>query len=159
MRIASGAEALVARVLTVDGVAGFGFTLNFEAIVAREMAAWDALAKTRGVPFHGLFGSRTRERVDVVAAGANVIDPFEGATLEEIRQRAWAAQSVAFLAPHAHPWEISYCAAIAATVPGDARVAIRAEPIPRAVPVSDAPGLDIDWSAEPGFGSLRWFAG
>ena len=45
LRIASGAEALVARVLAADGTAGYGFTLNLDAGVARDMAAWDALAR------------------------------------------------------------------------------------------------------------------
>ena len=42
MRLASGEEALVARVLTKDGRAGFGFSLSLDATEARHMAEWDA---------------------------------------------------------------------------------------------------------------------
>jgi len=158
MRLASGAEALVARVRTVEGVAGFGFTLNFEAIVAREMAAWDAAARTREVPFHALFGRKRRDRVAIGAVEGNAIDPFEGTPLEELRQRAAALASVALLAPNAHPWEIGYCAALAATLEGEVRIAMPSEPSARFVSVSDAPGVGIEWTIEPGFGSLRWIA-
>ena len=37
-----------------DGTAGFGFTLNLDAGVARDMAAWDALGRAKGVPLYGL---------------------------------------------------------------------------------------------------------
>ncbi len=45
MRLASGEEALVARVLTKDGKAGFGFSLALDATEARHMAEWDAGAR------------------------------------------------------------------------------------------------------------------
>ena len=45
MRLASGEEALVARVLTQDGKAGFGFSLALDATEARHMAEWDAGAR------------------------------------------------------------------------------------------------------------------
>jgi L-alanine-DL-glutamate epimerase-like enolase superfamily enzyme len=159
MRIASGEEALVARVLTAEGVAGFGFTLNFEAVVAREMAAWDALARTRGLPFHALFGRKARELVEITNEERNVIDPFEGASLEDLRARAARFDPVALLAPHAHAWEIGYCAALAATLDGDVRIAVRGAPMVRFVSIRDAPGIGIDWAAEPAFGSLRWVCG
>ena len=157
MRLASGEEALVARALTADGGIGFGFTLNFEAIVAREMAAWDAAARARAVPFHALFGEKKRERVEIAAAQAGAIDPFSGEPLEELRRRALASPSIALLAPHAHPWELSYCAALAATLAGDVRIAVSG-PCASFVTVLNAPGIVIDWSVEPGFRCLRWVA-
>lgn len=42
MRLASGHEALVARVLRDDGGAGFGFSLRLDATEARHMAEWHA---------------------------------------------------------------------------------------------------------------------
>jgi len=157
MRIASGSEALVARVWTIDGVAGLGFTLNFEAVVAREMAAWDALARIRKTPFYALFGSKARARVEIVDAHATILDPFEGLPLEEVRRRATAYESVALRAPNTHAWEISYCTAIAASLPGDVRIAAPGAS-PAHASVSDAPGLAIDWSAEPAFERLRWLS-
>ena len=42
MRIATGEEALVARVLTTDGKAFFGFSLHLDGTEARHMAEWHA---------------------------------------------------------------------------------------------------------------------
>ena len=42
MRIASGEEVLVARVLAEDGAVGFGFSFRLEATEARHMAEWAA---------------------------------------------------------------------------------------------------------------------
>lgn len=42
MRIASGEEVLVARVLAEDGRAGFGFSFRLDATEARHMAEWAA---------------------------------------------------------------------------------------------------------------------
>ena len=56
LRVATGEEALVARVLAAGRTEGFGFTLNLDAGVARDMAAWDALGRAKGVPLHGLRG-------------------------------------------------------------------------------------------------------
>ena len=42
MRLASGHEALVARVLKDDGGIGFGFSLRLDATEARHMAEWHA---------------------------------------------------------------------------------------------------------------------
>lgn len=45
MRLASGHEALVARVLTGEGKPGFGFSLRLDATEARHMAEWAAGAR------------------------------------------------------------------------------------------------------------------
>jgi len=50
MRLASGDEVLVVRVLTRDGVAGYGFTFSENVAAARSMACWDAAAKAAGRP-------------------------------------------------------------------------------------------------------------
>ncbi len=42
MRLASGHEALVTRVLAADGKAGFGFSLQLDATQARHMALFEA---------------------------------------------------------------------------------------------------------------------
>ena len=41
MRLASGHEALVTRVLTDEGSTGFGFTLQLDATEARHMAIYE----------------------------------------------------------------------------------------------------------------------
>ena len=151
LRLASGAEALVARVLTVNGVAGCGFSFGAEAFPARDMAAWDAAARSRNVPLYGLFGTKTRERVAIVVSQGCGNNPFN-ALLEEVRA-GWKPE---FLAPNAHPWEVAYCAALLATLDGDAKITI-----PRAIgldtiSVADAPGIAIDWSLEPAFAAIRW---
>jgi hypothetical protein len=158
LRLRNGAEALVARVLTVDGVAGFGFSFGTEAFPARDMAAWDAAARARGVPLHALFGKRMRERAAIVLEQPGPhprIDPFVD-LLEEARSRAQADEIVTLFAPNAHSWELSYCAALAATLAGEVRIAVRVEPPAQSIIVSDAPGIDIDWLLEPGFAALRW---
>jgi len=60
MRLACGKEALVARVLAADGTAGYGFTLNEDAAVARDMAAWDALAQSLRQPLVRVLGGTPR---------------------------------------------------------------------------------------------------
>ena len=45
MRLASGHEALVARVLTHEGKTGFGFSFRLDAAEARHMAEWHAGAR------------------------------------------------------------------------------------------------------------------
>ena len=45
MRLASGQEVLVARVLTNAGKEGFGFSLRLDATDARHMAEWAAGAR------------------------------------------------------------------------------------------------------------------
>jgi hypothetical protein len=47
MRLASGQEVLVARVLTNEGNAGFGFSLRLDATEARHMAEWAAGARAQ----------------------------------------------------------------------------------------------------------------
>lgn len=42
MRLASGPEALVTRILAEDGKTGFGFSLQLDATAARHMAMFDA---------------------------------------------------------------------------------------------------------------------
>ncbi len=42
LRIASGEEALVARVVTQEGKTGFGFSFRLDATEARHMAEWNA---------------------------------------------------------------------------------------------------------------------
>ncbi len=42
MRLRSGHEALIARVLTKDGRSGFGFSMRLDATEARHMAEWHA---------------------------------------------------------------------------------------------------------------------
>jgi hypothetical protein len=42
LRLASGEEALITRVLAPDGRAGFGFSLRLDATQSRHMAEWNA---------------------------------------------------------------------------------------------------------------------
>jgi hypothetical protein len=42
MRLATGQEALVARVLTKEGKTGYGFSFRLDAAEARHMAEWHA---------------------------------------------------------------------------------------------------------------------
>ena len=181
LRIASGAEALVARVLAADGTAGFGFTLNLDAGVARDMAAWDALGRGKGVAFHSLLGGSYRKNISCVkdelpAISADWtalrkdildgrhellrIDPFAWGSVEQVSTIAAAAAAfdlgIALLAPNAHPWEVQYCAALAATIRGDdSRVIVRSAFSPEVL-VSENPGIDINWSLEPAFNKIQW---
>ena len=160
MRLRSGAEALVARVLTADGVAGYGFSLGLEAAPARDMAGWDALARSRGVPLYALFGKKLRERVEIESEnpeGTQRLDPFEQESLETVRLRAPTDRPCFLVAPHAHPWELAYCSALAGILPGKVRIAVSGKTAFQSIPVSDAPGIDIDWSLEPGFGVIQWY--
>jgi L-alanine-DL-glutamate epimerase-like enolase superfamily enzyme len=182
LRIASGAEALAARVLAADDTAGFGFTLNMDAGVARDMAAWDALARSRGVALHALLGGSYRAQVncvrdelpaiapdwtalrkDILASRHELlrIDPFAWGSVEMVQTIAAVAAafdlSIALLAPNAHPWEMQYCAALAATLKGeDTRIIVRSPPSLNSIPVSQNPGIGIDWSFEPAFSKIRW---
>ena len=51
------------------------------------------------------------------------IDPFAWGSVEMVQTIAAVAAAfdlgIALLAPNAHPWEIQYCAALAATLKGD----------------------------------------
>jgi L-alanine-DL-glutamate epimerase-like enolase superfamily enzyme len=182
LRLASGAEALAARVLLAGGTAGFGFTLNDDAGIARDMAAWDALARGKAVPLHALLGGSHRKTLriekdenpaispDWTALRKGIldnrfdllrIDPFAWGSVEMVQTIAAAANAfdlgIALLAPNAHPWEIQYCAALAATLRGDdARIILRSSPIEKTMPVKDQPGIGIDWSIEPGFSKIQW---
>ena len=151
LRLASGAEALVARVLTADGVAGFGFSFGPEAFPARDMAAWDAAARARNAPLYALFGKKRRDRVAVVQGQG--VSPFDR-RLEDVRSNA--AEKVDLLAPSAHKWELSYCAALAATLEGDVRIAVPNPVGFDSMPVSDAPGMAVKWLLEPAFAAMRW---
>ena len=181
VRLASGAEALVARVLARDGVVGFGFTLNMDAGVARDMAAWDALGRSKGVPLYGLLGGTHRRTVkcmqddtpsihpDWTALRKGIlenrydllrIDPFAWGSVEQVVTIAAVAQAfdlgIALLAPNAHPWEIQYCAALAATIKGeDTKIIVRSSSN-ELISVSELPGMGIDWSLEPSFSRVQW---
>lgn len=50
LRLSSGDEVLVVRVLTREGTAGFGFTLHEDVAAARRMACWDATARVARRP-------------------------------------------------------------------------------------------------------------
>jgi L-alanine-DL-glutamate epimerase-like enolase superfamily enzyme len=182
IRIAAGDEALLARILLADGGIGHGFTLNTEAAVARDMAAWDALGQGKGVPLYGLLGGSYRKKISVVKdelpaippdwtalrkdilAGRHEllrIDPFAWGSVEMVQTIAAVAAAfdlgIALLAPNAHPWEIQYCAALAATLKGeDTRIILRCTPASSAVPVSQKSGTGIDWSLEPAFSKIQW---
>ena len=180
IRLQSGREALVARVLAADGSAGFGFTLNDDAGVARDMAAWDAAARVRNEPLYALLGGARRTEVpllrdelpaiapdwDALRKGIRDnrwkplrLDPFAWGSLEKIHSIAAVAgnRGIALLAPNAHPWELAWCAMLAATRPvADAHVIVRMQPKEPALAVRDQPGAGIDWSLEPAFAAIPW---
>ena len=182
LRVVAGDEALVARVLTADGTAGFGFTLNLDAGAARDMAAWDALARAKGVPLYGLLGGSFRKKIKLVkdelpaiapdwtALRKDIldgrhellrIDPFAWGSVEMVQTIAAVANAfdlgIALLAPNAHPWELQYCAALAATLKGeDTRIVVRSAPSLSSIPVSEDRGMGIDWSVEHSFSKIQW---
>ena len=182
LRVGKGAEALVARVRIPDGTAGYGFTLNLEAAVARDMAAWDALGRSKGVALHALLGGSYRAKInclkdelpaippdwsalrkDILAGRHELlrIDPFAWGSVEMVQTIAAVAADfdlgIALLAPNAHPWEIQYCAALAATLrDDDTRIIVRGVLPFTSVAVSESPGVGIDWACEPGFADIRW---
>jgi L-alanine-DL-glutamate epimerase-like enolase superfamily enzyme len=184
LRVASGDEALVARVLAADGTAGFGFTLNLDAGVARDMAAWDALARAKGVPLYALLGGACRKQIkiskdespaiapDWTALRKDIldgrhellrIDPFAWGSVEMVQTIAAVANAfdlgIALLAPNAHPWELQYCAALAATLRGeDTRIILRKELLEKEMEISEIPGIGIDWSLEPSFSKIQWLS-
>jgi hypothetical protein len=67
-----------------------------------------------------------------------------------------AAAPAALFAPHAHPWEIAWCATLAASLPGATCVAVPGERPFEAAEVALEPGIGVDWSVEPAFASLAW---
>jgi hypothetical protein len=178
----AGAEALVARVLAADGTAGFGFTLNEDAAVARDMAAWDALGRSRGVALCGLLGGSYRKSISVAKDDLPAlspdwpafrkgvlgnrweilrIDPFAWGSVEAMQTLAASAAAfelgIALLAPNAHPWEIQYCASLLAAVKGDdSKVIVRSVLPFTSVPVLEVPGVGIDWATEAAFSEIRW---
>ncbi|MBI2753083.1 MAG: hypothetical protein HYX46_06165 [Betaproteobacteria bacterium] len=162
LRILSGAEALVARVLTTEGGAGYGFTLNLDAATARDMAVWDALARSRSVPLYALIGGCRRSSVAVESDGGRGtllrVDPFAVGSVEGVLTIAARAEgALALVAPNAHPWEIAYCAALAAAYAGsDVRIVSPAEPPFASIAVPEVPGVGVDWSLEPAFAAIRW---
>lgn len=175
----AGAEALVARVLLQDGTAGFGFSMDLDATVARDMAAWDGHAKAAGKPLWRMLGG-TRAEVPVMLDGEPAlapdwealhrgmvarryqlvrIDPFAWGALEKVQTIVAAAAKlgtpVALLAPNGHPWEIAWCAALA----GDGgTVIVRGEPSSPSYPLAADPGSGVDWTLGPAFGAIRWQA-
>jgi L-alanine-DL-glutamate epimerase-like enolase superfamily enzyme len=178
MRLSSGAEALAARVVAQGEVHGFGFSLELEPAVARDMAGWDAYARSRGAPLWRLLARRVSPRVplarddepalkpDWEAARRAMaekrhrllrVDPFAWGSLELVQTLAAAAAEfaipLALLAPSAHPWEIAWCAALAGR---DDRVIVRREPPAPFVESPDEPGSGVPWALEPTFGSIRW---
>ena len=56
MRLDTGHEALVARVLTEDGRTGFGFSLALDAAQARHMAEWHAGLRSEKPKIEPLLG-------------------------------------------------------------------------------------------------------
>ena len=182
MRLASGAEALVARVLTADGIAGYGFTLNADAGVARDMAGWDALGRSKGVALFALLGGCYRRKINIVkdespsispdwtALRKDIldnkydllrIDPFAWGSVEKVTTIAVVTAAfdlgIALLAPNAHLWELQYCAALAAVIKGDdTRVIVRTDPEKKEIPVKSEPGIGVDWTAEPSFSGIKW---
>jgi len=183
IRLASGAEALAARVRIAGGTQGFGFTLNDDAGLARDMAAWDALARSKGVPLAVLLGGFHGKQVklewdennpalppDWSALRKGIldnkfdllrIDPFAWGSLEQVTTIAAAAAAfdlgIALLAPNAHAWEIQYCATLAATFRGeDTRIIVRSQSSFSSIPVSTQPGIGIDWTLEPAFQKIQW---
>jgi L-alanine-DL-glutamate epimerase-like enolase superfamily enzyme len=181
VRLMSGAEALVARVRIADGTEGFGFTLNEAAVVARDMAAWDALGRDKGVPLYGLLGGCYRKtakvmkdelpaiapdwtalRKDILDGRHELlrIDPFAWGSVEMVQTIAAVANafdlSIALLAPNAHVWEIQYCTALAATLKGeDTRIIVRTNET-KEMKIPEEAGLGIQWSSEPSFSKIQW---
>ena len=182
LRIASGAEALVARVLAADGTAGYGFTLNMDAGVARDMAAGDALGRSKGIPLFALLGGTHRRSVkcmqdenpgippDWSALRKGILenrydvlrlDPFAWGSIEQVVTIAASAQAfdlgIALLAPNEHPWELQFCAALAATIKGeDTKIIVRKDLSEKEMKISETPGFGIDWSQEPSFTKVQW---
>ena len=134
------------------------------------------------MPLYGLLGGSYRRKVEItkdespaIAPDWTVlrqdilegrhdllrIDPFAWGSVEMVQTIAAIAQafdlSIALLAPNAHPWELQYCAALAATFKGeDTRIILRNEPKEKEMKVSDLPGVGIDWSVEPSFSRIQW---
>lgn len=159
MRLASGAEALVARVLTTGGVAGFGFSLGTEATPARDMAAWDALGRSRNLPLYAFFGGRMRHSVVVTSGEPDgmLVNPFDVLSIEAVLAECRPRKEFGLVTPHDHPWELAYCAALAAALQGNVKIVVSGTPPVETIGVSDAPGIVIDWPIEPAFAGIPWY--
>ena len=180
IRVQGGREALVARVLVAGNGAGYGFTLNDDAGVARDMAGWDAAARSRRMSLPELLGAAARREIPVRADELPAIapdwdalrrglrdnrwkllrlDPFAWGSLEKIHSIAAVAgkRAIALLAPSAHPWELAWCAVLAATLPAnDPQIIVRVEPALNSIAVPEGPGIGVDWSLEPAFAAIHW---
>jgi len=159
IRLADGAEALVARLLDIEGRTGFGFAFTLDASRARLMALSDLAAKRRGLSFAALAGGPYRRTVPLVWTGAwpgERIDPFE-ASPEAILARCARLTDPGLIAPGAHAWELAYCAMLAAATPAP-KVAVLVPRKPRRAlaEVPGLPGLGIPWRDEPGFARTGW---
>ncbi len=152
LRVASGHEALVVRVLTRDDASGIGFTLNLDATVARDMAAWDAAARRANCPLWKLLGGTARAAIEVLRANGEGLDPWSAGSVEAVL----AARPRLLVAPHAHPWEIAWCATLAASIGGETAIAVPGDTKLERAGVSAAPGHGIDWSSEPLFAAIHW---
>ena len=51
MRLATGEEALIARVVAADGRVGYGFSFRLDATEARHMAEWAAGVRDERPPY------------------------------------------------------------------------------------------------------------
>jgi L-alanine-DL-glutamate epimerase-like enolase superfamily enzyme len=156
IRTRIGLEALVARVVTTEAT-GFGFALNLDAALARDMAAWDAAARGRDAPLYALLGGSKRGPVAITdSTSLPLVDPFDLGSLELTLESA-GSRAVALRAPNGHPWEIAWCATIAAVLEGkDVKIWTPNAAPAFACQVPSDPGAGIDWSIEPGFSSIRW---
>jgi len=56
IRLQTGQEALVARVLTKEGKAGYGFNFQLDATAARHMAEWQAGVRKEKPALEALLG-------------------------------------------------------------------------------------------------------
>lgn len=72
MRLATGEEALVVRVLAEGGHVGFGFTFVEDVGAARDMATWHAAAATQGRALSALLATAPGE---AAALGARAPAP------------------------------------------------------------------------------------
>lgn len=165
--------------LLPEGAAGFGFSLDLDATVARDMAAWDGHAKAAGKPLWRLLGgTQVTVPVDLDQEPAIApdweqlhramrgrryklirVDPFAWGSLEKVQNIVAAAAKlgtpVALLAPNGHPWEIAWCAALA----GDGgTVILRGQPTAAAFLRPETPGCGVDWASEPAFAAIRWLS-
>lgn len=169
----------MARVLLEDGTAGFGFSPDLDAGLARDMAAWDAYARAAGRPLWRILGG-TRPDVPVAMDGEAAVEPdweklhramrgrryrllrvnpFAWGSLERVETIVAAAAdldtALALLAPNGHPWEIAWCAALA----GDgARVIVRDAPRAGIFQRKEDAGAGIPWTMEPALDAVRWLA-